>query len=553
MIAQNFIKEYVEKSLKENWNNPAFSDYLGQTFTFSDVAKDIVRIHGILKTWDIKPGDKVALLGRNSSTWAITYLATISYGAVVVPILADFAPADIHHIVNHSDSTILFTSDQIWENIDDSSMPHLTAIFSLTRFDLLVSRDDEASASWKAEVAAIAKKIENLTSNDINFEEISNEKLGVISYTSGTTGFSKGVMLPLNSLAANVLFGHNNIPLQAGDKIVSFLPLAHAYGCAFEFLWPFSVGCHITFLTKTPAPKTILQAFEQVRPKLVLTVPLIIEKIYKKQILPTISKQSMKLLLMVPLLDKKIYQQVNKKLSDAFGGNFMQVIIGGAPLNAEVEDFLKKIKFPFTVGFGMTECGPLISYAAWADNPQGACGKILPTLSVKIDSNDPLNEVGEIMVRGENVMLGYYKNPEATNATLDAEGWLRTGDLGVVDNDGYIFIKGRSKSMILGPSGQNIYPEEIEAKLNNMPYIQESLVVERNNRLVALIYPDYDAADEAGLSPEDLVLVMEENKKTLNQELPAYMQLQKTKLYPEEFEKTPKKSIKRFLYSSIEI
>lgn len=553
MIAQNFIKEYVEKSLKENWNNPAFSDYLGQTFTFSDVAKDIVRIHGILKTWGIKPGDKVALLGRNSSTWAVTYLATISYGAVIVPILADFAPADIHHIVNHSDSTILFTSDQIWENIDDSSMPHLTAIFSLTRFDLLVSRDDEASASWKAEVAAIAKKIENLTSNDINFEEISNEKLGVISYTSGTTGFSKGVMLPLNSLAANVLFGHNNIPLQAGDKIVSFLPLAHAYGCAFEFLWPFSVGCHITFLTKTPAPKTILQAFEQVRPKLVLTVPLIIEKIYKKQILPTINKQSMKLLLMVPLLDKKIYQQVNKKLSDAFGGNFMQVIIGGAPLNAEVEDFLKKIKFPFTVGFGMTECGPLISYAAWADNPQGACGKILPTLSVKIDSNDPLNEVGEIMVRGENVMLGYYKNPEATNATLDAEGWLRTGDLGVVDNDGYIFIKGRSKSMILGPSGQNIYPEEIEAKLNNMPYIQESLVVERNNRLVALIYPDYDAADEAGLSPEDLVLVMEENKKTLNQELPAYMQLQKTKLYPEEFEKTPKKSIKRFLYSSIEI
>ncbi len=553
MIAQNFIKEYVEKSLKENWNNPAFSDYLGQTFTFSDVAKDIVRIQGILKTWDIKPGDKVALLGRNSSTWAITYLATISYGAVVVPILADFAPADIHHIVNHSDSTILFTSDQIWENIDDSSMPRLTAIFSLTRFDLLVSRDDEATAKWKADVAAIAKKIENLTSNDINFEEISNEKLGVISYTSGTTGFSKGVMLPLNSLAANVLFGHNNIPLQAGDKIVSFLPLAHAYGCAFEFLWPFSVGCHITFLTKTPAPKTILQAFEQVRPKLVLTVPLIIEKIYKKQILPTINKQSMKLLLMVPLLDKKIYQQVNKKLSDAFGGNFMQVIIGGAPLNAEVEDFLKKIKFPFTVGFGMTECGPLISYAAWADNPQGACGKILPTLSVKIDSNDPLNEVGEIMVRGENVMLGYYKNPEATNATLDAEGWLRTGDLGVVDNDGYIFIKGRSKSMILGPSGQNIYPEEIEAKLNNMPYIQESLVVERNNRLVALIYPDYDAADEAGLSPEDLVLVMEENKKTLNQELPAYMQLQKTKLYPEEFEKTPKKSIKRFLYSSIEI
>lgn len=553
MIAQNFIKEFVEKSLKENWDNPAFSDYLGQTFTFSTVAKDIIRIHGILKAWNVKPGDKVALLGRNSSTWAITYLATISYGAVVVPILADFAPADIHHIVNHSDSLILFTSDQIWENIDDSSMPHLKAIFSLTRFDLLVSRDQQASDSWKTEAAVLATSTENLTPADIKFNDISNNNLGVISYTSGTTGFSKGVMLPLNSLAANVHFSRSNIPLQAGDRIVSFLPLAHAYGCAFEFLWPFSAGCHITFLTKTPAPKTILQAFEQIRPRLVLTVPLIIEKIYKKQILPTINKQSMKLLLMVPMLDKKIYQQINKKLSDAFGGNFMQVIIGGAPLNSEVEDFLKKIKFPFTVGFGMTECGPLISYAAWADNPQGACGKILPTLSVKIDSNDPLNEVGEIMVRGENVMLGYYKNPEATGASLDSDGWLRTGDLGVIDSNNYIFIRGRSKSMILGPSGQNIYPEEIEAKLNNMPYIQESLVVERNNRLVALLYPDYDAADEAGLNPDDLALVMEENRKVLNQELPAYMQLQKTKLYPEEFEKTPKKSIKRFLYTSIDI
>lgn len=553
MIAQNFIKEYVEKSLKENWNNPAFSDYLGKTFLFSDVAKEIVRIHHLLDTWGVMPGDKVAILGRNSGTWAITYLAIISYGAVAVPILADFAPADIHHIVNHSDSTILFTSDQIWENIDDSSMPRLSAIFSLTRFDLLTSRDDEATAHWEANATALENRLEALTDADVTFKEISNEKLGVISYTSGTTGFSKGVMLPLNSLAANVLFGHNNIPLKAGDKIVSFLPLAHAYGCAFEFLWPFSVGCHITFLTKTPAPKTILQAFDQIKPRLVLTVPLIIEKIYKKQILPTLNKQPIKLLLNVPFLDKKIYQQINKKLSEAFGGNFLQVIIGGAPLNNEVEDFLKRIKFPFTVGFGMTECGPLISYAAWEDNPQGACGKILPTLSVKIDSNDPLHEVGEIMVRGENVMQGYYKNPEATNATLDSEGWLRTGDLGVVDNQNYIFIKGRSKSMILGPSGQNIYPEEIEAKLNNMPYIQESLVIEKNNRLVALIYPDYETADEAGLSAEDLALVMEENKKILNEALPAYMQIQKTKLCPEEFEKTPKKSIKRFLYNSVEI
>ncbi|SDC36341.1 long-chain acyl-CoA synthetase [Williamwhitmania taraxaci] len=553
MIAQNFIKEYIEKSLQENWNSPAFSDYQGKTIPFSTVAKDVVRIHQMLEMWGIKPGDKVALVGRNSSSWATSYLAIISYGAVVVPVLADFAVADIHHIINHSDSKILFTSDQIWENIDESSMPHLTAIFSLTQFNLLVSRNDDATNQLKSEVDNLTKKLEELTPNDINFREISNDKLGVISYTSGTTGFSKGVMLPLNSLAANVLFGHNNIPLQAGDKIVSFLPLAHAYGCAFEFLWPFSVGCHITFLTKTPAPKTIIQAFEQVRPKLILTVPLIMEKIYKKQILPTLNKQPMKLLLNVPLLDKKIYQQINKKLSEVFGGNFMQVIIGGAPLNSEVEDFLKKIKFPFTVGFGMTECGPLISYAAWADNPQGACGKILPTLSVKIDSADPFVEVGEIMVKGENVMMGYYKNPEATNSAITSDGWLRTGDLGLIDSENYIYIKGRSKSMILGPSGQNIYPEEIEAKLNNMPYIQESLVVEKNNRLVALIYPDYETADEAGLNAEDLALIMEENKKILNSVLPAFMQIQKTKLYPEEFEKTPKKSIKRFLYLSVEI
>ena len=553
MISQNFIKEYVEKSLKDNWDSPAFSDYQGQTLTFSSVSKEIIRIHHLFKTWGVKPGDKVALISRNSSAWAVTYLATISYGAVIVPILSDFAPADVHHIVNHSDSKILFTSNQIWENIDESSMPHLDAIFSLSSFNLLISRNQEATKTWNKEADTIANKLETLTPNDIQFADVSNDKLGVISYTSGTTGFSKGVMLPLNSLAANVLFGHNNIPLERGDKIVSFLPLAHAYGCAFEFLWPFSVGCHITFLTKAPAPKTIIQAFQQVQPRLVLTVPLIMEKIYKKQILPTLNKQPMKMLLNVPLLDKKIYQQINKKLSESFGGNFMQVIIGGAPLNSEVEDFLKKIKFPFTVGFGMTECGPLISYAAWADNPQGACGKILPTLSVKIDSNNQQAEVGEIMVRGENVMMGYYKNPEATKASLDADGWLRTGDLGVVDNDGYIFIRGRCKSMILGPSGQNIYPEEIEAKLNNMPYIQESLVVEKKNKLVALIYPDYDAADETGLSPEDLALIMEENKKILNEQLPAYMQIQKTKLYPEEFEKTPKKSIKRFLYSSIEI
>jgi Long-chain acyl-CoA synthetases (AMP-forming) len=553
MITQNFIKEYVEKSLKENWNRPALSDYLGSTYTYSDIAKKIVFLQELYKVWGLAPGDKVALIGRNSSNWAIAYLSVVSYGAVIVPILPDFAPADIHHIVNHSDSVLMFSSDNIWENIDDSSMNNVRAFFSLTDFRVLAHQDQHAAKKTEEIKSAEKEMFSSLLSTELNFPEISNDNLGVISYTSGTTGFSKGVMLPLNSLAANMLFGHTNIPLKPGDKIVSFLPLAHAYGCAFEFLWPFSVGCHINFLTKTPAPKLILQAFEHIKPRLVLTVPLIIEKIYKKQILPTLNKRPMKMLLSVPLLDKKIFQQVNKKLTDVFGGNFIEIIIGGAPLNAEVEEFLKKIKFQFTVGFGMTECGPLISYASWKENQLGSCGKILPTLEIMIDSPDPQNLVGEILVRGENVMIGYYKNEEATNIAISPEGWLHTGDLGVIDSEGFIYIKGRSKSMILGPSGQNIYPEEIEAKLNNMPFIQESLVVERNNRLVALIYPDYEAADEAGINTNDLEIIMEENRKNLNELLPTFMQLAKTKLYPEEFEKTPKKSIKRFLYSTVEI
>ncbi|HUX54957.1 MAG TPA: AMP-binding protein [Williamwhitmania sp.] len=553
MINENFIKEYVEKSLKQNWNRPAFSDYLDKTYTYADVAKKIALLHAYYKIWGLCEGDKVALIGRNSSNWAIAYLSVVTYGAVVVPILPDFAPADIHHIVNHSDSVLMFSSDNIWENIDESSMRSVHAFFSLTNFSILTHHNQAAADKTIHLIEGDSNAFADLLPKDLNFAEIPNSNLGVISYTSGTTGFSKGVMLPLNSLAANMLFGHTTIPLRPGDRIVSFLPLAHAYGCAFEFLWPFSVGCHINFLTKTPAPKLIMQAFEHIKPRLVLTVPLIIEKIYKKQILPTLNKRPMKMLMNVPLLDKKIFQQVNKKLTDVFGGNFIEVIIGGAPLNIEVEEFLKKIKFQYTVGFGMTECGPLISYASWKEIPVGSCGKILPTLEIMIDSPDSQNVVGEILVKGENVMLGYYKNEEATRATISPEGWLHTGDLGVVDTNGFIFIKGRSKSMILGSTGQNIYPEEIEARLNNLPFIQESLVVERNSRLVALIYPDYEAADEAGVNTNDLEIIMEENRKNINEQLPAFMQLAKMKLYPEEFEKTPKKSIKRFLYSTVEI
>ncbi|MBN1988185.1 MAG: AMP-binding protein [Bacteroidales bacterium] len=546
----NFIKEFVERSIRENWDQPSLSDYQGKTFTYSEVAMQIHKLHRTFEAWEVNPGDKIAIIGRNNSNWAITYLAVISYGAVVVPILADFAASDVHHIVTHSDSVMLFAGEFVWENLDEESMPGVRAIYSLAKFQPLVARSKDmaqraALALKKAEVEAAS-----LTPEKVVYRNTPNSNLAVISYTSGTTGFSKGVMLSHNSLAANIDFGRKNIGVRAKDKIVSFLPLAHAYGVAFEFLMPFAVGCHVTFLTRTPSPKIILQAFQEIKPRLVLAVPLILEKIYKKQLLPIISKPTIRALINTPVINRLIYKKVNKTLTNAFGGNFIEIVIGGAALNAEVEDFLRKIKFPVTVGYGMTECGPLISYAGWRESAKGSCGKLLPTLEMKIDSVDPQNEVGEILVRGENVMEGYYKNAEATTASIDSDGWLHTGDLGVVDSNGFIYIRGRSKSMILGPSGQNIYPEEIEAKLNNMPFVQESLVIESNHKLVALIYPEMETADEAGLSLADIEKVMEEHRKTLNATLPNFMQVSRVKLYPEEFEKTPKRSIKRFLYQA---
>lgn len=550
MIKYNFIKEFVERSIRENWDQPSLSDYQGKTYSYSEVAMQIHKLHGIFEAWEVKPGDKIALIGRNNSNWAITYLAVISYGAVVVPILADFAAGDVHHIVTHSDSVMLFAGEYVWENLDEESMPGLRAIYSLAQFQPLVERNKEMAKMAAAATIKADNESVSLTPKRIAYRETPNSNLAVISYTSGTTGFSKGVMLSHNSLAANIDFGRKNIGVKAKDRIVSFLPLAHAYGVAFEFLMPFAVGCHVTFLTRTPSPKIILQAFQEIKPRLVLAVPLILEKIYKKQILPIISKPTIRALINTPVLNKFIYKKVNKTLINAFGGNFLEIVIGGAALNAEVEDFLRRIKFPVTVGYGMTECGPLISYAGWRESAKGSCGKLLPTLEMKIDSVDPQNEVGEILVRGENVMEGYYKNAEATAASIDSDGWLHTGDLGVIDNNGFIYIRGRSKSMILGPSGQNIYPEEIEAKLNNMPFVQESLVVESNHKLVALIYPEMETADEAGLSLADIEKVMEEHRKTLNATLPNFMQVSRVKLYPEEFEKTPKRSIKRFLYQA---
>ncbi len=554
MLPENFIK-YIETSIKENWDLPALSDYKGESYKYSDVGRKIARIHIMFEECDVKKGDKIALIGKNSANWAMTYLAIITYGAVVVPVLPDFHPNDVHHIVNHSDSVVLFTGDPIWENLDEKSMPNLRGIFSLTDFRILIEGNKE-------NIKAIYDKLDSLyedvypggiTNEKFKFDEISNEEVGVLNYTSGTTGFSKGVVLPLNSLAANIRYAHRNMPLNPGDNIVSFLPLAHTYGCAFEFLWPFTIGCHIHFLTRTPSPKIIIQAFQEINPAIIITVPLIIEKIYKKQILPLLGKKSMQFLMNLPLLDKAIYTKIRNKLNEVFGGNFKEVVLGGAALNSDVEHFLNKIKFNYSVGYGMTECGPLISYANWDKTKFTSSGRLVDTLEIKIDSNDPYHEIGEIMVRGENVMYGYYKNIEATEQAIDKDGWLHTGDLGIIDEENFVFIKGRNKSMILGPSGENIYPEEIEAKLNNLPYIQESVVIEKDNKLIALVYPDLDAVDQDKINEARLTEIMEENKKEVNANLAKYMQISKIKIYPEEFEKTPKRSIKRYLYTAASI
>jgi len=550
MMKEN-LTQFIISSIKKNWEITSMTDYKGESLTFKDVGTRIAKLHYLFDALGIKKGDKIALLGKNSSNWGVTFLGTITYGAVIVPILPDFKPNDVHHITNHSDSVLLFAADNLFENLEMSEMKNLLGAFSLSEFSLLASgkAKNGKKLAAQAEKAFNQKHPEGLRPEDVNYTPVPNSELAEISYTSGTTGFTKGVMIHHNSLTANVVYANNNMPLDPGDKIVSFLPLAHTYGCAFEFLWPFTLGCHITFLTKTPSPQIILDAFKNIRPRLVLSVPLVIEKIYKKQLLPVISKPSMKVLLNTPVVNHVIKKKIREKLSMAFGGNFHEVVIGGAALNKDVEIFFNKIGFPFSIGYGMTECGPLISYANWDKTRLGSAGKLVDTLQVKIDSPDPYKEVGEIMVRGENVMLGYFKNEEATKAALDKDGWLHTGDLGVIDKDNFIYIKGRSKSMILGPSGQNIYPEEIENKYNNMPYVMEALVAEKNGQLVVLIYPDFEAVHKDGISEAKLNEIMEGHRKQLNHELPNYMSVAKFNIVPEEFEKTPKRSIKRFLYT----
>ncbi|MBN2486037.1 MAG: AMP-binding protein [Bacteroidales bacterium] len=545
-MQENLVR-YFEESIRNNWDKQAFSDYKGVGYTYKEIAEKIILAHHFFELSGIKKGDKVALIGKNSSNWAISFIATVCYGAVIVPILPDFKPRDVHHIVNHSDSVFLFTGEQIIDTLSPEEMPNIKTIVSISDFSVKHS----ATGNHKfPETGSLPEGLQKkISPENFVFPEVENENLALISYTSGTTGHSKGVMLLLNSLSANVRFARNNMPLKSGDKIVSFLPLAHAYGLAFEFLFPFSLGCHITFLTKTPSPQIITQAFAEIRPRLILSVPLVIEKIYKKKLLPTIEKPSIKILLHTPGLKHVIHKSIKKKLLAVFGGNFHEVVIGGAAFNADAERFFRKIKFPFTVGYGMTECGPLISYTSWQNTELQASGKLVDTLEVQIDSDDPQNIAGEILVRGDNVMVGYYKNEEATRAAIDSNGWLHTGDLGVIDNQGNIYIRGRSKSMLLGPSGQNIYPEEIESVLNNMHGVLESLVIEENGKLVAIIVPDKETTEAEGIDSEKLNHIMKHNLKELNHHVPAYMQVSKYELRDEEFEKTPKRSIKRFLYT----
>ncbi|MBN1637656.1 MAG: AMP-binding protein [Ignavibacteriales bacterium] len=548
MLQEKFLID-LQNSIKKNWNSPAISNYEGDTLTYGQLADKIFWLHSVFEKFNIRKQDKIAVIGKNSVNWATVYLATISYGAVIVPILSDFKAVDVQHIVNHSESKLLFSSNSIYETLDESKMQYLEAILKIEDYSILYTKKTLRSSFFEEVSKDYLDKLNGLlTNSNFCFSEISNNELATIVYTSGTTGFSKGVMLKHNSISANIRYAQRNMPLKSGDNIVSFMPLAHCYGCAFEFLFPLTMGCHITFLEKIPSPKIIIKAFQEVKPQLILSVPLVVEKIYKKQIIPVLSKTAIKIFLKIPVLSKKIYAKILSKLMNAFGNNFHEVVIGGAALNHEVENFFRKIDFPFTNGYGMTECGPLISYAGSKINKAYSVGKVVDTLEIKVDSSDSQNEVGEIWVRGENVMEGYYKNDEATNKALDKDGWLHTGDLGLIDKEGFIFLKGRCKDMMLSSSGQNIYPEEIESRLNNMLFISESLLIDRAGKLVALVYPDFEAIDAEKISENELKNKLDENLKLVNEHLPNYSKITKIEIYPEEFEKTPTKKIKRYLY-----
>lgn len=543
------FNQMVAESIRTHWNLNALSDYKGKTLTYHDVAKGIEEIHILFKLIGIKKGDKVALCGRNSSNWGVAFLATLTYGAVCVPILHDFKAENIHNIVNHSDAKLLFVGDNVWENLDEQSMPGAKVIVSIIDNSILVSRNKKISAVKEEVLLQYKKKYPHgLAPDKINYHKEQPEELAYISYTSGTTSFSKGVMIPYRSLVSNLIFAHEHIELKTGDGHVCMLPMAHAFGLLFSFLFEFVEGCHTQFLTRTPSPKIIFQAYADVKPSLIITVPLIVEKVIKKNVLPKLEEQPMKTMLRIPILRDRVLANVRQKITDLFGGNFIELVIGGAALNEEVEEFMRRIKLPYTVGYGMTESGPLIGYTGWETFKRGTCGIPVDRMEVKIDSTDPATITGEILAKGENVMLGYYKNPKSTAEAIDKKGWLHTGDLGTIDAEGNITIRGRSKNMILGPSGQNIFPEEIEEKLNNLPYVEESIVVQKEGKIIALIHPNYQEAMERKVSNEEIEKIMKDNLKTLNTQISKYEQVSDFKIFPEEFEKTPKRSIKRYLY-----
>ena len=559
MLQENLIRMY-EESFRAHRELPALTDYFkGETFSYYEMAKEIAKLHLFFKKAEIRRGDKIALVGRNNPRWCITYLATITYGAVIVPILQDFAPADIVHIVNHSESRLLFVGDNYWDIIEEDEIARIDAVLSLTDFHVIYERRGKSLGVYMRDMVKNyrAKYKRGFSADDIKYPDIPNDQMVLLNYTSGTTGYSKGVMLTVNNLTGNVLVAKNARNTQTGThyfvrggRTLSFLPLAHAYGCAFDFLSPLAVGGHVTLLGKIPSPKILIEAMQMVKPTVICCVPLILEKIYRKQVLPLLEKGPMSITMKIPLLNSAIYSAIRKKLIDSFGGEVVIFIVGGAPMNQETEAFLLKIKFPITVGYGMTECAPLISFTTDDLFKAGSCGMYIKEyLDLRIDSPDPEHTAGEIIVKGEHVMLGYYKNEKDTHAVLDPDGWLHTGDMGTVDPDGTLYIRGRSKTMILTGSGQNIYPEEIEDKLNNMYLVLESLVLEHNGKLHALVVPDYEQAEREGVDKNDLPQIMENNLKELNTVVAGYEHVAAITIYPTEFEKTPKCSIKRYLYN----
>ncbi len=549
MMEFKSVNKLLEKSFKENWERPALSNYQGVTLTYEVVAKRIKHLHISFEKCGLQKGDKVAICSRNQANWGVSFLAALTYGAVPVPILHEFKPGNIHYLVNHSEAKVLFVDEVIWENLSEAEMPGLQVIVQINTMKFIFSRDMGMQSVRDNLVETFASLYpEGFTRDDISYYDDQPEELAMINYTSGTSGFSKGVMIPYRALYANIRFaGETAEPqMNADSEMVSMLPTAHMYGMMFEFLFEMTIGAHVHFLTRVPSPKVILKAFSEIKPDAIIAVPLIIEKVYKSQLKPIVDRN--KTYLKIPILDQFILKKIRNGLIEAFGGRFEEIILGGAAFNPEVEAFLRKIHFPFTIGYGMTECAPLVTYCKWYKTKQGSCGKAITNCQLRIDSPDPQKIPGEIQIKGQNVFIGYYKNEEATAESFTEDGWFKTGDMGVIDSDGYLFLRGRSKCMILGPSGQNIYPEELEAVINNVSYVVDSLVIEEDGGLTALIYPDYHQAELDGISKADLESRLNDALPEINKEVPNYAKIRKIEFMPEDFERTPKKSIKRYLY-----